>query len=155
MAREFKTTKRVEFAETDCAGILHFASFFRYMEEVEHEFLRSCGLSVHTTLEDGSVIGFPRVSARCDFSNPVTFEDVLDVHLWISRLGTKTIEYSFLFSMGNKEIAMGQVIVIACKVGEGHTIQSIPIPEPFKKVLKKADLPPLSFHAPSGEKKDG
>jgi acyl-CoA thioester hydrolase len=32
MAFEFKLTRRVEFAETDMAGIVHFSNFFRYME---------------------------------------------------------------------------------------------------------------------------
>src|SRR5213078_989612 len=46
MPAVFRTTRRVEFADTDMAGIVHFANFFRYMESAEHEFLRSHGLSV-------------------------------------------------------------------------------------------------------------
>ena len=47
MPYEFKMTRLVEFAETDMAGIMHFANYFRYMEVVEHAFFRSLGLSVH------------------------------------------------------------------------------------------------------------
>ena len=32
----FRYRRRVQFAETDLAGIAHFACFFRYMEEAEH-----------------------------------------------------------------------------------------------------------------------
>ena len=32
MIDEFRTTRMVEFSETDMAGIVHFANFFRYME---------------------------------------------------------------------------------------------------------------------------
>ena len=32
MAYEFKVQRRVEFSETDMAGIVHYANFFRYME---------------------------------------------------------------------------------------------------------------------------
>ena len=39
----------VAFADTDLAGIVHFANFLRYAENTEHAFLRSIGLSVHTT----------------------------------------------------------------------------------------------------------
>ena len=42
----FKTKRRVEFADTDLAGIVHFAMFFKYMEEAEHQFWRSVDLSV-------------------------------------------------------------------------------------------------------------
>jgi len=41
MAYEFKLVRRVEFNETDAAGIVHFSNFFRYMESVEHAFFRS------------------------------------------------------------------------------------------------------------------
>ena len=46
MTAQFVTTRRVEFADTDMAGIIHFANYYRYMEEAEHTFIRSLGLSV-------------------------------------------------------------------------------------------------------------
>src|SRR5262249_38318741 len=68
----FRTTRRIEFADTDMAGIVHFANFFRFMEVAEVEFLRSRGLSVMATIEDRT-ISFPRVAASCDFLRPVRF----------------------------------------------------------------------------------
>ena len=47
MAYEFKVRRRVEFSETDMAGIVHYSNFFRYMEAAEHAFFRSLGLSIH------------------------------------------------------------------------------------------------------------
>ena len=46
MATAFVTSRRVEFSDTDAAGIMHFVAFFRMMEQAEHELLRSVGLSV-------------------------------------------------------------------------------------------------------------
>ena len=43
MPYEFKHIRRVEFAETDMAGIVHFSNFFRMMEATEHAFFRSLG----------------------------------------------------------------------------------------------------------------
>ena len=65
MSDSYHTTRRVEWADTDAAGIIHFASFFRYMEAVEHEMLRARGLSVTVRQQDG-LISWPRVSARCE-----------------------------------------------------------------------------------------
>ena len=47
MPYEFKLTRRIEFAETDMAGIVHFANFYRMMEVTEHAFFRSLGFSLH------------------------------------------------------------------------------------------------------------
>ena len=69
---------RVEFSDTDAAGIVHFANFFRYMERVEHSFWRSLGLSVQSRVGDHDV-GFPRVKVECEFAAPARFEDELDV----------------------------------------------------------------------------
>ena len=50
MPTEFSIPRRVQFSETDMAGIAHFSNFFRMMEEVEHAFFRSVGLSVSNAL---------------------------------------------------------------------------------------------------------
>ena len=39
MGSAFVMRRRVEFIDTDMAGIVHFATYFRYMETAEHEFL--------------------------------------------------------------------------------------------------------------------
>src|SRR5438445_12786464 len=92
----FRTTRRVEFADTDMAGIVHFANFFRWMESAEVEFLRSCGLSVPWKGTEQPV-GFPRVSASCDFFKPVRFEDVLDITVTVEKVGSKSVTYAFDF----------------------------------------------------------
>ena len=60
--KPFTTTRRVEFGDTDMAGIMHFANFFRFMESAETDFLHSHGLTV-SWRADGVKWGF-RVS-RC------------------------------------------------------------------------------------------
>ena len=79
MPAAFTTTRCVEFADTDMAGIIHFTTFFRMMESAEHEFLRSLGTSVvDKHPEDGSgAIGWPRREAQCEFHSPAVFEDEL------------------------------------------------------------------------------
>src|SRR4051794_1938674 len=55
----FQYSRRVAFAETDLAGIVHFSTFFRYMEEAEHALWRAAGLPVFQTMNNA---GWPRVS---------------------------------------------------------------------------------------------
>ena len=147
MAHEFRTKRLVTFADTDCAGLAHFAGYFRYMEDAEHEFLRSLGLSVQHGLEDGSTIGFPRISAHCEYSRAVRFEDVLDIHLWISKLRKSVIEYSCILSCEGEEVARGQIVVIACKVKKGHELEVIDLPDAFDRALEVSPLDPLEFRS--------
>jgi 4-hydroxybenzoyl-CoA thioesterase/acyl-CoA thioester hydrolase len=127
MPSEYRTTRRVEWADTDTAGIIHFARYFCFMEEVEHEFLRSLELSCIME-RDGQWITWPRVSATCDFIKPVRFEDVMDVHLSVKRQGQKSLTFGFLFSHNGVEVARGQVVTACCRL-EGNKLAAIPIPE--------------------------
>jgi acyl-CoA thioester hydrolase len=133
----FHTTRRVEFADTDMAGIVHFANFFRYMEAAEVEFLRSRGVSV-TMPWEGERIGFPRVAASCDYVSPVTFGDVMDVAVSIERLGNKSVTYGFEFTKDDQVIARGQVSSVCCRILDDHKIEAMTIPASFRARIEAA-----------------
>ena len=104
----YKTTRRVEFRDTDAAGIAHFSAFFNYMEQVEHELLRQQGLSV-LVRDDGGAISWPRVSASCDYRGAVHFEDVLDVELANRPPRRKEHDLGYFRSHGDRPVAEGQL----------------------------------------------
>jgi 4-hydroxybenzoyl-CoA thioesterase/acyl-CoA thioester hydrolase len=136
MPKPFRTTRFVEFADTDMAGITHFAEFFRYMESAEHELLRSLGFSVYSEI-DGDVVTFPRVAASCEFHSPARCEDVLDVEVTIRRVGTKSVTYGFHFSQHGRDIADGQMTSVCCRVPHGKDPISIPIPDVVANKLRE------------------
>ena len=142
MPYEFKMTRCVEFADTDLAGIVHFANFFRYMEQAEHAFYRALGFSVHQRTESG-VIGWPRVQASCEFRHPVRFEDRIEVHLLVHEKKPKSISYLFVFrKLGDaeaQEVARGSMTVVcASKPHDGTTLKAIAIPPQIAAKLEPA-----------------
>ncbi len=137
MAEKFTVQRRVEFCETDAAGIVHFASYMCYMEQAEHALLRSVGLSVCEQQDDGWHISWPRVHVECDFKGSAQFEDVLDIDVTIAKLGTKSITYEFEFMRGVENIAKGRVIAVCCKVQPGKPLKSIPIPQKYSELLNR------------------
>jgi acyl-CoA thioester hydrolase len=132
----FRTQRRIEFSDTDMAGIVHFANFFRFMESAECEFLRSRGLSVKMDWE-GQPIGFPRVAATCDYLSPIRFEDVLDIAVSIERVGTKSVTYAIEFSSAGEIIARGKVTSVCCRAGADGSIESIEIPASYRARLQR------------------
>ncbi|MFN3409846.1 MAG: acyl-CoA thioesterase [Limisphaerales bacterium] len=115
MPCEYKIRRRVEFSETDMAGIVHYSNFFRYMEAAEHEFFRSLGFSVVTRQVDPPV-GWPRVRAECDFRQPLRFEDEFEVHMLVAAKHSKSLTYQFRIRKLNGpspvEVARGAVTVV-------------------------------------------
>lgn len=137
MPDTFSITRRIAFAETDMAGIVHFSNFFRMMEDVEHAFFRSLGLSV-SMQHDDKHIGWPRVSAKCDYSGPVRFEDELELRLRIVRVGEKSLTYEVEFLDHDKPVALGTVTIVCCELLPGGNVKSIRIP-PF---IREKLVPP-------------
>lgn len=123
----FRTTRRVEFRDTDAAGMVHFSVFFNYLEAAEHEFLRHLGLSVFQPDEQGTLT-WPRVSASCDYRQTLQFEDVFEIELVISRLGAKSVTYSGRFLRDGVELAIGKLTTVCCRLQEGKSPRSVEIP---------------------------
>ena len=137
MPYEYRTKRQIEFSDTDMAGIAHFSRFFIFMEAAEHEFLRSLGTSVATEWE-GNKIGWPRLSASCEYLNPVKFEETLDIHLTISRKGRKSMTYEFVFSKDGVEIARGQMRTACCTCNPDKKMRAIPIPDFIASQIEEA-----------------
>lgn len=125
---QFIYRRRVQFAETDMAGIVHFSNYYRYMEEAEHAYLRSIGLSVMMTMPDGTVIGWPRVRTSCAYEAPARFEDEIDIHLTVSRKGVKSLTLDMEFWRGETRIAKGTMKTVCCIVSHDSELTSIAIP---------------------------
>ena len=130
MAYEFKVTRRVEFSETDMAGIMHYSNFFRFMETAEHAFYRSLGFSVRMPETDPR-LGWPRVHAECDFKKPLRFEDQVEIHLLVTEKRTKAMSFQFRFRKLNgepAEAARGLVTIVCVAHKPDGTMSSVPIP---------------------------
>ncbi|HQU42902.1 MAG TPA: thioesterase family protein [Pirellulales bacterium] len=130
----YHSQRRVEFRDTDAAGIAHFTAFFNYMEEVEHEFLRSVGLSVLARDGEG-VLSWPRVSAQCDYQGAVRFEDLLDIELAVDRVGEKSVTYRFVFHHDGRQVAEGRLTAVCCRMNEAAP-RSVPIPAEIAAKLR-------------------
>ncbi len=142
MPYEFTLSHRVEFSETDMAGIVHFANFFRMMENTEHAFFRSFGFSIQGRDVDGWT-GWPRVSASCDYLKPLRFEEMVDVQLLVAEVRPRSIRYVFRFwktEDGQRvEIARGRVAAVFASVDKTTgKFAAAPIPEAIRAGITAA-----------------
>jgi YbgC/YbaW family acyl-CoA thioester hydrolase len=143
MAHEFKMIHRVEFADTDMAGIVHFASYFRYMEATEHAFFRSLGFSI--AMAERFQVGWPRVQVECVYTAPSRFEDEIEVHLRVREKKERALAYDFVFRRVSPgpvvEVARGSMTAVCVTRDSAGVIKSVPIPEPVARAIEAA--PPV------------
>ena len=141
MANEFRYKRRVQFAETDLAGIVHFSNMFRYLDEAEHALWRDAGLSI---VHAGSDIGWPRLSAALEFRNPLRFEEEFEVWVRIAELKTRTIEYEFTLVRGKSVIAVGTMTSICVRKQPDGTMRAAEIPADVAEKLEPYTADPES-----------
>lgn len=125
MATEFRYPRRVQFADTDLAGIVHFSTMFRYVEEAEHALWREAGISIAAR---GGDLGWPRLNAALEFRNPLRFEEEFEVWVRIAALKTRTIEYEFTLVRGKTVIAVGTMTTICVRKQPDGTMRAVEIP---------------------------
>ena len=123
------TRRRVEFRDTDAAGIVHFSAFFFWMESAEHELLRAAGLHVFDPLPDGGTASWPRVSASCDYKSAVRFGDEVEITVRVAELGRTSVTFAFRFEHDGVLVAEGRVVAVRCLMHPGRKPQAVPIPE--------------------------
>ena len=125
--------RRVEFYETDMAGIVHFTNFFRFMEACEHDFLRTLDHELHGVVE-GLETGWPRVNATCDYRAPARFGDELTVSLYVEEVRNRSVRYRFDITKGDTLVAEGRLSVAHVAMTEDG-IKAVPLPVELKEKL--------------------
>jgi acyl-CoA thioester hydrolase len=126
---EHSMQRRVEFHETDRVGMVHFSNYFRYIDTAVGEFFRALGLPGPLTRHWGGTkddeLDWPYVNATCDFKKPLQFDDVVDIRIWIKKIGGKSLTFGISFKDAGAEVATGQVVVVCSKgiQGQPHTVE--------------------------------
>ena len=152
---------RVQFSETDMAGLVHFSNFFRYMERAETEFFRR--ISFPMVQQDGAVFqGWPRGRVSAKFLAPLYFEDVLAIHLFVGEIKPRSIGFQFRFERrespflerigekGPTQLAKGEMTtVLVEKTGLAGGMRSKSLPEELVGRIRVAD--PSAWKRPCGD----
>lgn len=100
-------TKKVPFADTDMAGIVHFSRILGYVEEAEHAAMSRLGAPVIDS--DG---GFPKVHVDCDYKRPLKFNDSVSIELGLIRVGSSSLTWKFSIKVGNRLAAEGSMVTV-------------------------------------------
>ncbi|MAW20702.1 MAG: 4-hydroxybenzoyl-CoA thioesterase [Puniceicoccaceae bacterium] len=142
MPYEHTSTRRIEFSETDMAGLVHFSNFFKYMETAERDFFEAAGVDLIRT-EPGELVGWPRARAECKFSAPLRFGDTIDIHLAVKSVKDRAIDYQFRIFRHNKDgsrtqAGKGHMTTILAKLDKGGELQSTELSDDLRNRISEA-----------------
>ncbi|MCF8199650.1 MAG: tol-pal system-associated acyl-CoA thioesterase [Sulfuritalea sp.] len=102
---------RVYYEDTDAAGIVYYANYFRFIERGRTEFLRELGHDQNELMKEG--IAFAVRSASTEFLKPAKLDDLLTVETGVESLGKAQLVFSQRIRR-NDELLLDAKIRVAC-----------------------------------------
>ncbi|HEY7077627.1 MAG TPA: thioesterase family protein [Solirubrobacteraceae bacterium] len=123
--------RRVEWMDTDAAGIYHWTTAFRFAESAE--------AALHTALGVADVTfgATPRVHVSADFSRALVFNEIVDVELAVLAVGRTSVEYALVIT-GDSGVAAAGTIK-ACFIDRA-TGRAVPWPDEVRERLSRGGL---------------
>ena len=123
--------RRIEWMDTDAAGIYHWTTVFRLAEAAE--------AALHTALGivDLTFGATPRVAVQATFARPLHFNDPVEVELAVRALGRSSVEYRLTVAAEDGLAAEGSVKSVLI---DRTTRRATPWPEHVRAQLAGAGL---------------
>jgi acyl-CoA thioester hydrolase len=106
MTASISLRRRVQWMDTDAAGIWHHSVIIRWAEEAEAELHRRLGII------DETFGATPRVRTEFEFGVPVSFDDIVDISLTVTDLGQTSITYLIEVTSDSRQIATGRMVAV-------------------------------------------
>lgn len=129
---KFKVSTKVRMSHTDIAGIANNIAFFKYIEIGRFDYFENIGMNYRDLVKFGAASAL--VDASCRFFSPLYFDDVIDIHTRVNRLGRSSFEMDYLIVVPERNVvsARGKTVTVFF---DPETQKSIPMPEEFKQAI--------------------
>ena len=113
--------ERVRFGDTDAAGIVYYANFYRWFEAGRSELMRAGGVPYAEIVSEG--LFMPVVESWCQYRTPARYDDRLRVTSWVHELKAATIVIAHSIHHEDRLVCEGGAR-LAC-VNEAGRVQRI------------------------------
>jgi acyl-CoA thioester hydrolase len=125
----FSARTRVGFSDTDAQGIVYYGRYNPFFDLARVEYLRSLGL-----LDYEGEGEFVMRANDVEYFAPVRFDDELEIHVRVGRIGRTSITFEFAANKlpeNTLTVTAHQTLVYVDRVKR----EPIPIPDEYKEKL--------------------
>ena len=124
----------IRFGDEDHARIVYYPRFFHFFHTVFEDFFNEQGFPYRRCL-DVDEVGWPAVHVTSDFESPLRFGDVLELEMWASRVGDKSVTCEYIGRRaGDEEVAVRARVIVACI--DLRTYAARPIPPKYRELFE-------------------
>jgi acyl-CoA thioester hydrolase len=129
----FLIQERVRWGDVDAARIIFYGAYIRFFEIAETEFFRHVGLSYGSMFDDLG-IWLPRVHLECDFHRAARLDDLLQVTVYVARIGNKSMRLNFDVRRNNVEALIATAHFVLASVNQA-TFETVSMPDELRQRL--------------------
>jgi YbgC/YbaW family acyl-CoA thioester hydrolase len=136
---KFRIEERVRWGDVDAARIIFYGAYIRFFEIAETELFRAVGLP-YGRMFDELDVWLPRAHLECDFRQAAQLDDLLEVSVYVGRVGTKSLRLNFEVRRNGDPsiVADAHFVLVAVR---RNTFDSVPVPEELKRRLAPYTAP--------------
>ena len=99
---KFSATTRVAFSDTDAQGVVYYGRYMPYFDLARVEYHRSLDM-LQQEPED---LEFVMRAVQVEYHRPARFDDLIEVDVRISRIGTSSVTYEFAAYLEGETLAV-------------------------------------------------
>lgn len=133
MHKEYTIEERVRWGDVDAASIIFYGAYIRFFEFAETELFRAVGLPYSVMFEELD-IWLPRVHLECDFHHAAQLDDLLEVSVYVGRVGNKSMRLDFEVRRKGDEVVIAHAHFVLAAVRR-DTFETVTIPDELRKRL--------------------
>jgi YbgC/YbaW family acyl-CoA thioester hydrolase len=135
---KYTIEERVRWGDVDAAGIIFYGSYIRFFEIAETELFRAVGLPYGKIFEELN-IWLPRVHLECDFHRAAQMDDLLEVTVYVARIGKSSLRLNFEVRKRNEageieEKLMATAHFVLVSTARAN-LKPLPVPEELRRAL--------------------
>lgn len=123
---KFRIEERVRWGDVDAARIIFYGAYIRFFEFAETELFRAAGLS-YGEMYDQLDVWLPRAHLECNFYRPAQLDDLLEVCVYVGRVGTKSLRLNFEVRRKGESDLIADAHFVLVSVRR-DTFETVPLP---------------------------
>ena len=138
-SQRFTIEERVRWGDVDAASIIFYGSYIRFFEIAETELFRSVGMPYGKVFDELD-IWLPRVHLECDFHRAAQLDDLLEVSVYVAKIGRTSLRLNFEVRRKNEageieddQMATAHFVLVSA---DREKLQPIPVPEDLRRALE-------------------
>jgi YbgC/YbaW family acyl-CoA thioester hydrolase len=139
MSQKFTIEERVRWGDVDAANIIFYGSYIRFFEIAETELFRAVGMP-YGKIFDELDIWLPRVHLECDFHRAAQMDDLLEVSVYVGRIGTTSLRLNFEVRRKTEDgtiekdlMATAHFVLVST---DRKDLKPLPVPDELRRALE-------------------